>query len=316
METKKEIDMKMVIGLMDDNYSLIYVDYRENLDNSLDTISKCIETKSRDAFFEELDERYFDHRIDRVRDIMEDIKKKLKGMGYKKWEAEKFFEENEEKIEGEIYERDDSDPIKDLLRNTNKIPVRVEMISNYDCINSHWLESSGGYSYKDSYFGDMVDTLNLNPFKVKSLLLEHGEKVFGTFPNKCSRNGKEQVSYEQFYEELENSSCGANLLTYMATIDIQELYDTDFNLSEVIIPKGNSCGLYSSMQGGGSLLEMELKYDVKLHLTKEKYPYFRLELEQYGKGYDYSIKQVYGVCNSFYGKHLNIISQSQINQTA
>ena len=316
MDTKKEIDMKMVIGLMDDNYSLINVDYRENLDNNLGTIAKCIETKSHDALFEVVDECYYDHRISNVRIIMEDIKTKLKDIGYRKWETEKFFEENEDEIECEIYERDDSDPIKDLLGNTDKIPVRIEMISNYDCINSHWFESSGGYSYKDSYFGDMVDTLNLNPFKVKSLLLEHGEKVFGKFPNKMSRNGKEQVSYNQFYEELENSCCGANLLTYTATIDIQELHDADFNLSEIIIPKGNSCGLYSSMQGGGSLLDMELEYDVKLSLKKDNYPYFRLELENHGKGYDYSIKQVYGVCNSFYGKPLNIISQSQINQTA
>ena len=312
----KEIDMKMVIGLMDDTYSLIYVDYSESLENSLDTIEKCIVAKNRDALFEDLDERYFDHRIESVKDIMENLKKKLKGMGYKKWEAEKFFEENEEEIESEIYNRDDSDPIIDLLHNTDKIPVRVEMISNHDCINSHWFESSGGYSYQNSYFGDMVDALNLNPCKVRKILIEHEEKTYGYFPNKWSRNGKEQVSYEQFYEELENAICGANLLTYAATVDMQELYDADFNLSEIIIPKGNFCGLYSSMQGGGSLMEIELKKDVKLNLAKGNYPYFRLELEKSGKGYDYSIKQVYGVCNSFYGKSLNIISQSQLNQTA
>lgn len=306
----------MVIGLMDENYSLTYVDYRESLYNSLDIIEKCLEAKNCDALYEKLDECYSDQECESVYNIMEELKKELVKAGYKKWKVEKFFEENEEEIKNEIYSRDDSEPLKDLLRNTNKIPVRVELLSNYDCINSHWLESSGGYSYEESYFGDMVDALNLNPCKVRKMLLEHEETTIGKFPNKRSRNGKEQVSYEQFYEELENSCCGANLLTYIATIDVRELYDAGFNLSEIRIPKGNKCGIYSSMQGGGSLMEMELREDVKLHLTKGNYPYYRLELDKWGTGYNYSIQQTYGVDSSFFGKPLNSIIQPQISQTA
>ena len=36
-----------------------------------------------------------------------------------------------------------------------------------------------------------------------------------------------------------------------------------FSLGEVIIPKGNCCGIFSSMYGGGSLLEMELLKEVQ-----------------------------------------------------
>ena len=53
------------------------------------------------------------------------------------------------------------------------------MLSDYDCINSNWFESQGGYSYEESYFGDMVDSLNLNPAQVKKLLTSHGYKVYG-----------------------------------------------------------------------------------------------------------------------------------------
>ncbi|GHV18449.1 hypothetical protein FACS1894169_15130 [Bacteroidia bacterium] len=311
MDTQKEIDMNMVTGLMDESYSLAYVGYDENLEKKTGTIAKCLEAKNGDALIEDVDEWYFPQMEESVLDIMEGLKRDLADMGYKKWEAEKFFEENAEGIKEAIYGRDDSNPLKDLLGNTGKIPVRVELLSNYDCINSHRLESSGGYSYEGSYFGDMVDALNLNPAKVKEVLTGRGEKTTGKFPDKCSRNGKEQVSYEQFYIELENSCCGANLLTYAATIDLQKLYEADFNLPEVIIPKGNACGLFSSMQGGGSLMEMELKDDVRLHLTGG-YPCFRLRVEEDGKGYDYSIRQVYGVIDSFYGKPLSIISQPQI----
>ena len=96
---------------------------------------------------------------------------------------------------------------------TDDIPIRVEMLSNYDCINSHWFESQGGYRYEESYFGDMVDSLNLNPARVKKILTKHGYKAYGRFPNRKNRNGREQVSYEQFYEELyQFLCCGANLL--------------------------------------------------------------------------------------------------------
>ena len=50
----------------------------------------------------------------------------------------------------------------------------------------------------------MVDSLNLNPARVKKILTENGYRAYGRFPNRKNRNGKEQVSYEQFYEELKS----------------------------------------------------------------------------------------------------------------
>src|SRR5690625_3313480 len=53
---------------------------------------------------------------------------------------------------------------KDVLYGET-IPMRLGLYSDYDCQVSHFLESeSGGYSYEESYFGDMVDALNLCPY--------------------------------------------------------------------------------------------------------------------------------------------------------
>ena len=98
--------------------------------------------------------------------------------------------------------------LKDLIKRTDDIPIRVEMLSNYDCINSNWFESQGGYRYEESYFGDMVDTLNLNPAKVKKLLLEHGYEVHERFPNRKSRDGKEQVSTNNSTRNLSTPAAG------------------------------------------------------------------------------------------------------------
>ena len=78
-------------------------------------------------------------------------------------EVNAFFEEHDDEIRDEIRERDDSTTVNDLIKNTRDIPVRVEMLSNYDCINSCWLESQGGFRYKESYWG--YDRYSLNPCK-------------------------------------------------------------------------------------------------------------------------------------------------------
>ena len=309
MEEQRTLTLDFVKSLMEPSYTLVWTDYNDNLDNHLDIIRKCLDRRNCDCLWEKAGEWYGDAEYEAVHGIMEKLKEECFVFNdFDEHEVDAFFDEHEDAIRDEIYSRNDSDVVKDLIRYTDDIPIRVEMLSDYDCINSNWFESQGGYSYEASYFGDMVDSLNLNPAQVKKLLTSHGYKVYGRFPNRKSRNGKEQVSYEQFYEELINSCCGANLLTYIGKVSLKELYDADFSLKEVIIPKGNCCGLFSSTYGGGSLLEMELKQDVKLKLEVKGCNGFRFRLDDERSKYDYSIQYVYGVDDSFFNNPVSIVS--------
>ena len=177
--------------------------------------------------------------------------------------------------------------------------------SDSDCINSHWWESQDGYRYEGSYFGDMADALRLNPARVKRMLVEKGYTVHGRFPDRKHRDGKEQVSYGHFYQELVNSCCGANLLAYIGKVSLKDLYDTGFSFKEVIIPKGNYCGIFSSTYGGGSLLGMELKQDVRLSLEAKGCRGFRFRLDN--ERSQCSIRHVYGVDDSFFGGTVRIV---------
>ena len=184
------------------------------------------------------------------------------------------------------------------------VNVRISMYSNYDCINSHWLESQGPYTLEDSYFGDMVKQLRLNPKEVKQMLLDKGMEVAGRWPNKPGI--KPLVTLEHFWRELENASCGANLLTFLARIDAKEYLSKP---KKIVVPKGNMCGLFSSFQGGGSVLEMELQTDFEIDLTKK---YDRSGYLSYGLSIDdpsnsYSIQNVYGTDSSMFGYDLKVL---------
>ena len=317
-QERKEIGWDMVEELMDEKYCLIYVDYRESLDDHPEVFAQSLNDKCPDALHELFDEWYSGSESDRVTYEVENLKNKVVKLGYRKWEVEKFFEENEDEIRDEIYGRADNDGVEKLLGNTKPVRVRVELLSNYDCINSHWLESGGGYGYVQSYFGDMVDALWLNPARVKKLLVEKGEKVYGAWPNRKWRDGKEMVTYEDFYQETVNSTCGANLLTFAATLNPSELYEAGFDLSKLTIPKGNYCGIFRSMPGGGRLPEMKLLRGVLIDLTKKQnFSGYRPVVEVHSrKSHKYTIDEVYGVCNDFYGASLQLITNPKIRQTA
>lgn len=301
--------MELVKPLMKRSYTLVWTDYSDNLDNHHDIIQDCLNKRSCESLEEKVYNWYSESEWTAVCEAIGKLKEKcIKQYGFDEDVVDAFFDEHEDEIRDEIYSRDDSGVLKELIRNTDDIPVRVEMLSNNDCINSNWFESQCGYRYDESYFGDMIDSLNLNPAKVKKLLTGHGYKVYGRFPNRKSRDGKEQVSYEQFYEEMLNSCCSANLLVYVGKVSLKDLYDADFSVDEVIIPKGNCCGLFSSAFGGGSLLEMELKQDVPLKLKRKNGCDYRFRLDAERSKYDYSIQHVYGVDDSFFGNTVSLVA--------
>ncbi len=309
-EEKKVLTMEFITSLMDENYTLVWVDYRESFNENRDLLQQRLEKQGCEELWSKVEDWYNDAEWEATREIIRKLKREcIDFYDFGKDEVEAFFEEHDDEIRDEIRERDNSAVVNNLIKNTDDIPIRVEMLSDFDCINSNWFESQGGYRYEESYFGDMVDALKLNPAKVKKMLSDKGYKIYGRFPDKKCRNGKEQVSYEDFYQELINSCCGANLLTYIGLVNLRDLYDADFKIKEVIIPKGNTCGLFSSMYGGGSLIEMELKSDVRIRLDKaRKDGYgFRLRLDNERSKYDCSIKHVYGVSDSFFGKRVSIV---------
>ena len=119
-------------SVMEDSYTLVWVNYDDNLNENLDVIETCMKEKSAMTLYDKTDDWYQDARWHSVSQILEDIKSSCIDEGFDEDVVVEFMDDNRDDIVNIIYERDDSDALGDLLKNTDDIPVRIEMLSNYD----------------------------------------------------------------------------------------------------------------------------------------------------------------------------------------
>lgn len=114
----KTLTLQDIFDAMDKHYSLTYIDYRDSFDDNLESIQTAIHSQCMDSIYEKTDDWFWDNESDSVQYIIDELKKELSG-DYSEDEIEEIFEDNEDAIRDEIYNRDDSTPIDDLIRNTS-----------------------------------------------------------------------------------------------------------------------------------------------------------------------------------------------------
>ena len=94
--------------------SLYYVDYRDDLDEHEDIQEECIRSNNMEKLYEKAYEWYEEQESSNMHDYLEETRKNM--------EADNLageFEKYEDEIRELIYDRNDSDPVKDLIRNSS-----------------------------------------------------------------------------------------------------------------------------------------------------------------------------------------------------
>lgn len=303
---KLKIEWKEIENLIPQEVELYYVDYRDSLDESMELIQEVIEKKDPYILYEKIYDCYDSPNYDYyLKELSIDLQNRF---DIDEDEASEIIEEHYYEITDLLHVRDGSDILKKLARNSSDIPIRITLHSNYDVLSSGYSCGVYGYEY-ESYFGDLINALYLNPYKVKKMLNDMEITTIGKFPNYKYREGKELVSYEDLHKEMINHSNESGQLVFVATIDLKDLYKNDFNLNEIVVPKGNNAGIFSSWVGGGSVIEMELQRDFKINLNKKKskYDYWSVKIDARRIGNGYTIKEVYGVASDFFGDNIKIL---------
>ena len=308
---------------LEEKYTLVYVDRNDDLSGHLNVLNQVF-TGEKDFFELEnmVNEWYEDQLNENLKEVRKNLLEKIiKNNPGMKSKVENYFEENEEYIEDLILEKDYSNVLEDLLKNTGDLPIRIQLQSNYDCLNSPYYE---GYQYETegSYFADVIEALGLNHQKVKREMKEYDLSLVGEQNHKKNKGIADE---KEIVEEVVNMTCGACLLTIIARLNSKDLlkFMNTENIKSITIPKGNEIGFYSSWQGGGSLFDATLKTNLELFpknekktefMTKiaidkdDKYFYFSLQIDEADK---YSVKDTYGVTNEFFGNSIEINIEQQ-----
>ena len=115
----KELSLEVIKDNLQESYNLIYIDYRDNLDEQMDEMQNSIINGNFDNFDEKIDNWYWDSVNDSINEEIYELKKQLKNKGY----SLDNFEDFEDVVYDIICGRDNSNPLPTLIKNTSKTPI-------------------------------------------------------------------------------------------------------------------------------------------------------------------------------------------------
>lgn len=205
-ENDNQITLEQILELLPKKVSLHYVDYRESLDEHTKTLQKCISAGNYEALYDETDDWYiddhygFDEVIKELRSDLEDA------FEFDEDELDSIMDQYEDEIRDAIYERDDSDVVKDLLRNTS------DQTMFYD--TGHYVESGWGES--EAHY-------RLERIKIKKLLSikdDTFDRDIDLMIAQASYGGKLYVYFYDSVEDFINIDKDFNTIEFSGNVSI------------------------------------------------------------------------------------------------
>ena len=226
-ETIQKVTFEQIKELMDKSYSLYYVDYRDDLSERLDIVQEAIhgDSSSLDDIFMDWD----------TWDVQEEIQKQLidkmcREFDIEEDEADEIFEEFRDEIQEEIFNRDDSTPLSDLLRNTG------DQVMYFD---------TGLYIEEGSSRSDFLAQVRAIKRKLKIVGKDYDEIL---------------------YELCTNAYYGGRLVVFF-TDDLEGWINLDEKINQITFDK--SVNLAIIHNGNGSGYDVEIGHSFTLPFNRE-----------------------------------------------
>ena len=281
MDVNKEKEMLTIddiYDLLEESYQLRSVDETDNLNNSLVELQDCLDNGDVCFFYDLLDSYFRDSDLDAADKILCNlVEEELGHRGISEEEVMAFingpdYDDLEDDYETyqditdyvrSLQTFDDNDYIYKLLRQTGDNGVMNVRVSGIYALEPPVLSPlKFSYSNGESAIGKAIDQLQLNPIKVADELQKLEVPYKADFPDFPERNGSECVSYASFANEAKGLSPELGNLTFLAKIDLVDMFENDFLVHSITIPKGNKCGFQNSP------FEMILDKDLTVELYK------------------------------------------------
>lgn len=204
MNQPTDLTLKDAIERLDKTYDLIYIDYRESLDDHLTAVQTAIQTQDKFSIDESLElwEWYIESRDDAVDYAVKELRESLESdFDFEEDELDYFMEDNIDEIRMAIEDRDVSNPLDDLLRNTSESPIFFDL----------------GVDVEDTTFMDDNDFRNLLKEVKKALKIKLSDRTFDSrltmMLYQASYGGRLVVYFTESFENLMDLK-GANRITF------------------------------------------------------------------------------------------------------
>lgn len=130
-----------ILSYIPPSVSLYYVDYRDDLDEHEDLQQKCLQDNNLIPLYENIDDWYGEQEIQYCNEELNNIRKKMSEDG-----REKEFNAHEDEIRDLLYERNDTDPLTDLIKNTSTTNMFYSLGVEIDGYHNDWCGSYRGES--------------------------------------------------------------------------------------------------------------------------------------------------------------------------
>ena len=121
--------------------SLYYVDYQADLDEHEDLQQKCLKANNLVPLYEKIDDWFGEQEIQYHNEELDNIRKKMSADN-----REKEFDAHEDEIRDLLYERNDTDPVTDLIKNTSTTNMFYSLGVEIDGYHDSWCGSYRGES--------------------------------------------------------------------------------------------------------------------------------------------------------------------------
>lgn len=116
----RELSMDIVTGFIPEHVQLVYIDTRyDGFDKSKEALQKCIEIGYTDGLYDIIEDKELADQEEMLDSYIKDLGSKLVKSGYNKDLVDAFLEENDSTVREIFRERDTSDTVGDMLRNTD-----------------------------------------------------------------------------------------------------------------------------------------------------------------------------------------------------
>jgi len=233
METLQKITFEQIKKLLPKTTSLYYVDYRDSLDDHQELLQQCISDNDFCPLWEAIDEWFIDSPCHAFKYLNKELASDMVNeFNIDDDEAEELIEEYRDELQDHYYSVDDSDVLKDLLRNT------ASLITHYD--TGYYMES-GSWNWSEA-------EIRLERIKIKKFL------------------GIKNSGYDDDLDMMIQQASGGGQLNIYFKMDFEDFIGND---KKSIIFSDYQIGIVNHYEGSGDILETEIKEDLKLPFNRQ-----------------------------------------------